>query len=458
MRVTLVNPPWQFYSPVKLYPLGISYLGAFLREEGRSQISLVDLNAEIQDPFHVLERSVELVASTAPDVLGLTSWTVHAPFVVEFVRRYKARHPNVVVVLGGIHASAAARELMSLCPADLVVHGEGEHTLSELLLALEQGSSLTTVPGISLRQGSQIVPTPKRQLTRDLGWLPFPAYDMLPPIEQYQPWNRRFVFSVMGSRGCLHRCAFCSGNRFWGYQRWRTPQSVVEEVRWLTSRFRVGFVRFEDDDLLRHKPWAEQLLALLGPVGVPFSCLARLDSVRDGMLELLAHAGCKEIYHGLESASPRLRKLLGKDMPEFIDAEWCKRLVARELSLGLTPTLSAMIGIPTETEEEMSATLELLAQLRSMGARVQLWILTPYPDTEMVEQWRERLVQVDRWRMFGQFDVFSEVTRDAYRGLVRKHRLMVPDCWMFANEAGVRRTGEVFAQARGRLMGAVDFV
>lgn len=458
MRVTLVNPPWQFYNPVKLYPLGLCYLGASLREEGRSQVAMVDLNVEVTGPGGVVQRSLGLVDVTNPDVVGLSCWTVQAPFVVEFVRHYKARHPEVTVVLGGIHASAAAEEMMRLCPADVVVRSEGERTLSEVLAALEQRWGLEGVRGISFRQGENVVTTGARPLIRELDSLPFPAYDMLPPVERYQPLNRKFVFSVTASRGCVHHCAFCSGSGFWRYQRWRSPENVISEIAWLRSRYGAGFIRFEDDDLLSRKPWAERLLNLLRDVPVPFSCLARIDSVQDGIVELLAFAGCKEIYHGLETTSPRLWKLLRKDVAGTVDLARCRDLVAREVALGVIPTVSAMIGIPTETEEEMNATVDFLADLRAMGARTQLWILTPYPDTAIVREFGDKLVQVDRWRRFAQFDVFSEVARDAYGPLIRKYKPMAPDWWMFANEAGVEKTGQLYMRSKGRLMGMFDFV
>lgn len=458
LRLTLVNPPWQFYNPQKLYPLGLSYLGASLRAEGRSQVTLVDLNVEVQHPKKVIEQSLSLVEASMPEVLGLTCWTVQAPFVVEFVRRFKARHPEVLVVLGGIHASGSAEELMSMCPADVVVHSEGEHTLSELICALEQDLGLQDVKGISFRGDSGVVQTPARPLIRDLDSLPLPAYDMLPSLEKYQPMNRKYVFSVMASRGCVHHCAFCSGNKFWGHQRWRSPEHVVGEIKWLRSQYNVGFLRFEDDDLLSNKSWAQCLLGQMKGVARPFSCLARLDSIDEEMAELLALAGCREVYHGLESASPRLWKLLRKGMGPAVDLDRCRDLVAREIALGLTPTVSAMIGIPTETEQEMDATVEFLSDLRALGARVQLWILTPYPDTEVVRVFGKQLVKVDRWAKFGQFDVFSEAARDAYGKLIKKYKLMVPDWWMFSNEAGADATGDLFARSKGRLMGVLDFV
>ncbi len=480
VRVSLVNPPWQFYNPAKLPPLGLSYLGAMLRRETEADVTLLDLNADIRHPAKVFERAQSLVEATQPDLLGLTCTTVQAPFVVEFVRRYRKAHPDTFVVLGGVHASCAAAEMLHLCPADAVVHSEGETTLVELVRALEHGglgpgglrsrsaASLRDVRGITFRvaAGGGAPPDPittePAELIGDLDSLPRPAYDLLPELATYQPLNRRYVFSVMASRGCVHRCSFCSGSAFWRHQRWRSPENVVAEVEWLASDYQASLIRFEDDDFLTKASWAEPILKALARVRLPFSCFARLDSMRENMPHLLAEAGCVEVYHGLETTSPRLLKVLRKGGKSLSAAgprkDEVRSLISREVAAGLAPTVSAIIGIPTETEAEMRDTADFLLELRAMGAHTQLWLLTAYPDTDIVRAYGDRLVQVDRWARFGQFDVFSEAAREAYGKLISQHKPMVPDLWMFDSEAGVEKTGELFLKMKGRLMGVYDFV
>jgi radical SAM superfamily enzyme YgiQ (UPF0313 family) len=159
----------------------------------------------------------------------------------------------------------------------------------------------------------------------------------------------------------------------------------------------------------------------------------------------------------LETTSARLLKVLRKGQSK-VDLRQYKELVCKEIALGLIPTISAMVGIPTETENEMCATIDFLSELRAMGARTQLWILTPYPDTDIVRKYGQELVQVDRWKKFAQFDVFSEAAHEAYRKLIRKYNFIVPDWWMFNSEAGVEKTGKLFEQSKGKIIGVFDFV
>jgi anaerobic magnesium-protoporphyrin IX monomethyl ester cyclase len=459
MKVTLVYPPWQFYSPSKLYPMGVGYLAAQLISAGFENIDIIDLNHEISDTQDVFKKALDLVEKRAPDILGITCWTVHLPFCLEFVALYKKKHPGVKIILGGVHASSQPEEMMKLCPADIIVRGEGEETLVDLIRAIEKKRDLSEVPGISYRQRGIVHHTKERPLVKNLDDLPFPAYHLLAPIEQYQPLNRSCVFSILASRGCSYRCIFCSANRQWKYQRRRSAENIIAEINFFIDRYGLGFVRFEDDDLTMKREWAMQLFTLLKGVPVRFDCLTRIDKVDNGLLQVMAEAGCEGIYHGVESASARLRKLLRKGFPDWMTNEYVKNMITREVALGLTPTVSAMIGIPTETEEEVKETFELMCDLKRLGAKTQLWMMTPYPDTEAVTLYRDHLIRIDRWKELRQFDVFSQVPREAYSNLIKKYDSLIPDNWMFKNAIDdLARMKELYLNGASKILGELEFV
>jgi anaerobic magnesium-protoporphyrin IX monomethyl ester cyclase len=459
MKATLVNPPWQFYTPSKLYPLGVSYLASHLIQNGCDDVRIVDLNLELTEPGDVFKRSVKLVESTEPDVLGITCWTVHLLFCLEFVRLYKKRHPDVIIVLGGVHASFQPEEMLKLCPADIVVRGEGEETFVELLGALDKNSSLENVQGITYRKDGTIHHSPDRSLIKDLDEVPFPAYHLLPPIERYQPLNRTSVFSIVASRGCPYKCIFCSTNKLWKHQRRRSPENILKEIKWIANTFNLGFIRFEDDDLTANRQWALELFALLKDEAIPFDCLTRIDRVDPELLKAMRDAGCQGIYHGIESASQRLLKLLRKGFPPWVDEKYIKDLIMQEVELGMVPTASAMIGIPTETKEEVESTFELMSEIRRLGAKTQLWIMTPYPDTDAVVLYKDYLERRDRWGELRQFDIFSTVQRDAYSHLMKKYGALIPDNWIFRNETrDFEEMKALYLKGASRILGEVEFV
>lgn len=459
MKVTLVYPPWQFYSPSKLPPLGISYLASQLRHSGFDDVEIVDLNLEISNPQNIFKRSIELVKKRNADILGITCWTVHVPFCIEFVKIYKKKYPDVKIIMGGVHASSQPEDIMKLCPVDIIVRNEGEETLIDLLNAFNSNKELGEIPGISYRQDEQIHHTQDRPLIKNLDNIPFPAYDLLAPLEQYQPLNRKYAFSLLASRGCPYRCIFCSANRLWKFQRRRSPENVVEEIKWLANTYEVGFIRFEDDALTINRDWAVKLFSSLKELPIKFDCLTRIDKVDSNLLKLMIDAGCEGIYHGIESASPRLWKLLRKDFPTWLNIEYIKELIMEEVSFGLNPTVSAMIGIPTETKEEINLTFDLMSTLRRLGATTQLWIMTPYPDTDAVEVFREKLIRIDRWRELKQFDVFSMVPREGYSYLLKKYGALIPDNWMFKNEiSDFHEMKELYLTGASRILGELEFV
>ncbi|HOO38369.1 MAG TPA: radical SAM protein [Deltaproteobacteria bacterium] len=459
MNVTLINPPWQFYTPSKLYPLGVSYLASNLIHNGFDDVSIVDLNLELTEPTGIFKRSVELVEKAEPQVLGITCWTVHLLFCLEFVRLYKKKHPDVKIVLGGVHVSYQPEEMMNLCPADIVVRGEGEKTFVELVEALDENRPLDEVQGISYRKDGIVYHTPDRPLIRDLDEVPFPAYHLLGSIEKYQPLNRRYVFSIVASRGCPYKCIFCSANKLWRYQRRRSPRNILEEIKWIAKTYDLGFIRFEDDDLTANREWALELFALLKDQAIPFDCLTRIDRVDHELLIAMRDAGCQGIYHGIESASPRLLKLLRKGFPSWVDNQYIKDLIMQEVGLGLVPTVSAMIGIPTETKEEVESTFDLMSELRRLGAKTQLWIMTPYPDTDAVVLYKDYLERRDRWKELRQFDIFSSVQRDAYSHLMKKYGSLIPDNWIFRNKTnGFQEMKALYLKGASRILGEVEFV
>lgn len=458
MHISLVYPPWQFYSPSKLYPMGVSYLAAQLLRAGFNETDIVDLNYEISDTRDVFKQALDRVEKSSPDIIGITCWTVHLPFCLEFVSLYKKKHPEVKIILGGVHASSQPEEVMKLCPVDIIVRGEGEETLVDLVHAIEKNRDLSEVPGITYRRGNAVHHSKERPLVENLDDLPFPAYHLLSPVDQYQPLNRSYVFSILASRGCSYRCIFCSANRMWKRQRRRGPEIIIAEINFLVDRYGLGFVRFEDDDLTMKREWALRLFRLLKDVPVHFDCLTTIDKVDNELLREMAAAGCEVVYHGVESASPRLRKLLRKGFPDWMTNEYVKETISREVALGLKPTVSAMIGIPTETEEEVKETFDLMCDLKRLGAGTQLWMMTPYPDTDAVNLYREHLVRIDRWKELRQFDVFSQVPREAYTTLIKKYDYLIPDNWVFKNAVDdFRKMKDLYLEGASRILGELEF-
>ncbi len=446
MRITLVNPLW---TKAAILPTNLAELAGFVKAHGFSDIAIVDLNYELRnetDTGALVEKAVEIVASRHPDILGITCNTIHVPFVAEFCRAWR-RNCAVPVVLGGIHPTFRPREMLKLTGADFVVRGEGEETFLQLLEALVDKRPVNKVPGLSYRR-KRICHTASRPLMSDLSKLPFPAYDLLLP---YRYGKNRIYFS--GSRGCPFGCQFCSAHRMWMEQRRKSVERIAEEITWLRDRFDFGFIRFNDDCITLHRKWLNELLAKLHEMHLTWDCYSRIDTIDERTMRDMKEAGCLLIYHGIESGSQRLREMLGKKLAPEITNDFIIKTVKRERECGLLVYCSFMTAIPTETEAEMRETIKLGLVLKELGATVQFWIMTPYPDIEAVERYRDDLIRLNRWQRLKQADVFAADQYYFYQHYYLNYRKENPDFYMFRPAMELRRFFSLYQEGREKLCG-----
>jgi anaerobic magnesium-protoporphyrin IX monomethyl ester cyclase len=444
MKILLVNPLW---TKAGILPTNLAELAGYARAKGFCDIEIVDLNFELEDeidPDNLVSRAVERVAAMKPDILGITCNTIHVPFVAEFCLAYRKEF-DTPLVLGGIHATFRPRELFSLTGADYIVRGEGEETFTELLCALSEGSPVSRIPGLSYRK-RRSCHNPDRRPLEDLSSLPFPAFDLLMP---YGHRKNRLYFS--GSRGCPFGCQFCSASRMWAGQRRKPIGKILKEIAFLRKHFDFGFVRFNDDCITLHREWLYELLGGLEAAGVQWDCYSRIDTIGAQMMKDMKKAGCLLIYHGIESGSQRLRDMLGKRLPPHITNEHILKTVSNELESGLLVYCSFMTGIPTETEEDMRSTIALGLALKELGATVQFWIMTPYPDIDAVGRYKESLIRLNRWQRLKQADVFAAAQYRFYRGYYEKYKKENPDYYMFRPAMDLRRFFTLYREGRDRL-------
>jgi anaerobic magnesium-protoporphyrin IX monomethyl ester cyclase len=444
MKIILMNPLW---TKPGIVPTNIAELAGYVRAAGFSDISLLDLNYELGSEIAVdnlVNRAVEKVAEMNPDLLGISCNTIHVPFVAEFCRAFK-KNFDTPIVLGGIHPTFRPHQMFKLTDADFIVRGEGEVTFLELLKALEEGRPLNRIAGLSYRK-KRAHHNASGTLMKDLSSLPFPAYDMLIP---YGAGRNRVYLS--GSRGCPFGCQFCSAHRMWMGQRRKPIQRIMDEIAFFKRHFDFGFIRFNDDCITLDRQWLYELLGHLHAMEVQWDCYSRVDTIDEQLMKDMRKAGCLLIYHGIESGSQRLRDMLGKKLSSRIDNEYIVKVVEKEIEHGLLVYCSFMTGIPTETEEEMRSTIRLGMALKSLGATVQFWIMTPYPDIEAVYRYRESLIKLNRWQRLQQADVFATDQYHFYRDYYEKYKKENPDFLMFHPAMDLRRFFAIYREGREKL-------
>ena len=374
LKVTLINPPQFTRYPQP--PVGLALIAAVLEKE-RHQVTVLDANALSLQPQDI----VPLV--TDADVVGLTAMTPTISAAMSTAHHLKQANPSLTIILGGAHPTLLPDETLATAPEiDIIVRGEGEETIIELLQALEDSRPLDNISGISYRADGKIISTAARAASIDMDSLPFLAYHLLPwrRYKPHPPHGLALPFAaVVTSRGCPYRCAYCSKPVFGSKFRAQSPERVVEEVAYLKEKFGIKEIAFYDDVFTLDKKRAYSIAEGIIRKGVKISwtCEARVNLVDKDLLRCMKRAGCYAIAYGIESASPEILDILHKD----ITLEQVAGAVRISREAGLQTVGYLMIGSPGETPETIIKTIELAKKLKLDFA--QFSVTTPFPSTEL---------------------------------------------------------------------------
>ena len=342
--VLLVYPyfdPPRNRSIFRFPPLGPAYVAASLRAAGH-EVTLLDCT------FLGREEALDRVSTAGVDVVGVYIMMTMRRDALELARA--ARGGCRLLIAGGPLPSCDPEAYTT--DFDVVVRGEGERAMVEVLDAFERGAigDLPTLIG----------PPP---LSADLDDLPRPARDLLPNADYLAHWRRRggrSTTSVMTTRGCPFRCEFCSNAVFGVSYRARSASKVLDEVQEALS---YGFERihFADDVFTLDRPRLLEICAEIGRRGLHFGweCLGRVDSVDDETAAAMKRAGCERIFFGIESGSDATLALMNKR----ITVEKARRAVEAARSAGLKAGAFFILCYPGEDDEAVLTTLRFATRL-----------------------------------------------------------------------------------------------
>lgn len=392
MRILLINPPYPVCESLTM-PLGLLYLGARLEQSG-NQVFLADIQL-CRSPVSQIKQTLKTIR---PQVVGITSFSINLPIASKILQTVKRLNPDAVTVWGGPHVSFDDQDILHNHPwVDVVVRGEGEETLVEVVDRLKRGKGFDAVPGITWRGGDgNLNRNPPRPFREDLDQLPRPAWHLL-RISQYSAFGDGA--SVITSRGCPHRCVFCVGRKMIGAKgRFRNPAAVVDEMEALVN---LGFrrIRVEDDLFTYRRDRALTVCKELDRrrLSLRWRAYARVDTVDPEILKWMRKTGCERVLFGAESGSPEILTRIRKG----ITPEQTRLAVEMTRREGIGVLASFVLGLPGETPQTLRQTLEFAESLK---VPYTLNLLTPYVGTEVrehAEEWGIQILSND-WRYYGQ--------------------------------------------------------
>src|SRR5437899_420438 len=385
----------EFYS--RFTPLGLGSIVAVLRQEGHDA-RLVNASA------WSWSRVARFIETERPDLLGVSVFTFNRHEAMRLARLAKGAHPRCLTVAGGPHATHLAHHLLKHYPQiDLVVRGEGEETMLDLVRAHGRGeipAALGAIRGISFRDAeARPIDNPDRPVLLDLDRLPHPCAD--PATVGVDPASQ-FEF-VITSRGCPAACTFCSSPEFWGRAlRFRSAENMIDEIRVLREHHGVVYVSVRDDTFTVNKQRVIDFCRGLIESGTEllWDCQSRVNAVDEERLVWMRRAGCTHIQYGVESGSPRMLLRLNKGIT--IDQVRAAAAATRRVGLGLSIYL--ITGIDTETDDDLHSTNRLIEEIRPHDGLVSP--MTVYPGTALYEEAKARFGLGD--------DYWARHPRDAY--------------------------------------------
>lgn len=359
---------------------------------GQFESNGVDYSAFIAD---ITNEILEL----SPKCISFYSLWPYYHVLLRIAREVRERNSDIVIVFGGPQASATAYETMKAMPfVDYICTGEGEDTVVPFFQALlgEEDADLNSVPGLYHRQNGQIVFNDILVPLSDLNNLP--RWDERLYLEDYQKAGlevdigNRYM-PIDAGRGCPYSCTFCCTSHFWRRTyRLKSAQTIVDDILYYRTKYGIKKFWFSHDAFTVDKALVAQVCDKLieaGLTDIEWKCTSRIDCITEELIEKMIRSGLREIELGVETGSPRMQKVINKNLR----LEKVKDTVAFLLKNKLQIGMFFMYGFPEETEEDLNQTLEMVCSLLDMGVQyVSMYFCRFNPQTAITETYIDDLV------------------------------------------------------------------
>lgn len=413
MKVLLINPSRIYFQgqgskgPRVGLPLGLMYMAAVLEKNSipvKIFDSLISEATQIKEyPEHTYHGAPDdylekIIQKENPDIVGITSpFSTQVENAVRAVKIVKRVNPKIFVVAGGPHFSVRGRHFLEENQeVDVVVAGEGEMAMLELVKALENKRSYNDIKGLIFRDGES-VKSNQPELIKDLDNLPFPAYHLV-DMERYfhllekglstRPIKYQRAVSIITSRGCPFNCVFCAIHLHMG-RLWR-PHSVdyiLSHIEYVIDKYQARHISFEDDnftfDIQRCENLLDQILKRKIDITWDTPNGVRADRLNEALLIKMKQSNCQGLTVAAESGDQEvLDKIVHKSLKlenVIRVAKWCRKL---KIKLGS----AFIIGLPGETKKNIQKTLDFAFMLyKKFNVRPSLMIATPLFGTKLYE-------------------------------------------------------------------------
>lgn len=407
------------YSP---YPLGILALAAYARERfgKKVEISVIDMLQQRITSEELLDR----LDGLSPDIVGLSGFSFYADEIHKVAGLIKKKDKRCIVALGGPYASASTKRAAGDKNVDIVAFGEGELSFEEIIKRALKKKRLSGIDGTALRIGKKVIVNPQMKFIESIDALPFPAVDLIdvmgysgqpPPVFRYfgVPWMLTF-----NSRGCPYKCAYCH-NIFGKRTRFMSVKRTFDELVHYYKRYGIREFHVWDDifnlDVQRGIELSRKIAALKADLRFYYMGGLRADIMKKELLDAMIKAGACYVFYAVESGSPRIQKLISKNL----DLKKAAEAINFTADAGVLTNTYNMMGFPTETRGEMQMTVDYNLKLRHHS--MQMFKVIPQEGTLLYD-----MVEAGRRSATGTTDMYTEYTSTVGAGVTpREFETMV---------------------------------
>lgn len=380
-------------------PYGAMYIASSLRQKGYSAC-ILNVDTERYTNGEVIRKIRDLQASC----IGFSG--IVAPsysYIKDLSFELRKAYPEKMQILGG-GLSSAAETVLKNTAVDIVVYGEGDETIQELMDCLKNKSDLSAVRGIYYKNGGSLVFSGKRPLISNLDRLPYPAFDLI-EMDEYLPDAVKFIKSfttsvkderiykmrqkgrnrmmtLMMSRGCFGKCSFCF--RAYPGLRAHSMKYIFDYIDYCIDKFNVGFFTFADECFAanKNKNWEFIKEFQRRKPDIVFRILGmRADTVDEDILKAYKEIGCWMIEYGFESGSPKMLGIIDKEITVEHNRDvflWTRRA-------GIFTMPTSVLAMPGETDQTVDETIKFLKSLNLDFKQYQWSYALPIPGSHLYD-------------------------------------------------------------------------
>lgn len=415
MKILLINP-YRTASFARrtwpLEPLGLLSLATYINEKickkhSSIKISILDSYLDGSEESFKVKRGYRsglkdeeinaYLKREKPDVIGVSSnYTACVQDSIDLIELAKKNCPKALTIIGGAHATIDHKDLIKNKSIDVVVRGEGEETLKEIVYSVFKKKNFKNITGITYKKGKKIIYNPERPLIPDINDLPIPdrSFVNYPKYLEktahiYFAPAQKPVGTIFSARGCMYRCIFCSTHKVWG-DRWRsrTAKKVIQEIEYLKRKYGVKEIAFEDDQFMGDKQRVIDICKLIikKNLGMTFIVPPGLSPslLTIEIINLLKKAGFYRISFSIDVGTKKSAMYVRK--PVNIDN--VRSLIKYANHLGFWTYGFFVIGFPYEKINDLMETKKYAYDLKMDFVR--FYIAQPHMGSDLYDEYLKK--------------------------------------------------------------------